>query len=437
MSDDFDQDKQGNSYAHTQDHNARIEQLLESGELPDDPAEIEALLGAETLDKTSSDDPAGSGDEASGTDDPPKQDDTSGTETDETGTDTGDGGEEPGTGEDPASTAAKPDDGETSTPEGSGESRQETGDDGTGTSEGDDKPEGVATRNGKNVIPYGVLESERRANKELKQQLKARDEELKRLRSADQPPSSGDQQSAKAALDQAEQQQQSLFDRYGIDKTALPMNEDGSLNLDSLRDEYPDEFVNILQAQNQLISGLSKQVDELTKTSRQLTEREEALLQESLQDAIDMTPELAAAQAKGGRRWAIAQSIDNTLREDEEWENVPIRIRFAEVAHLMKGGDPRTPTDVEKALISPPRESGQPPKEPGQDKGKAGDPRTEADRKLAENSESTAPQTHSDLPAGSAPAQSGLDNLDTMDPLQIEEAMERMGSDEFLNRMLR
>src|SRR5690606_9117188 len=137
---------------------------------------------------------------------------------------------------------------------------------------------------------------------------------------------------------------------------------------------------------------LSKTVEQLADQAEQQAAREARLIGDSVQDAIDATPGLAAIQAAGGPRWELARSYDRQLREDPTWQAVPMRVRFAEVDHVIRGGDPRTPDQVLAALSTAAPAAA--PKKPDP-ASQPGNPQERAAQILRESAgDGTAPSTH-------------------------------------------
>lgn len=299
------------------------------------------------------------------------------------------------------------------------------------------EPEGVLLKDGKHVAPYTVLKNtreqlreERARREEAEQRLQEHEEKLRRV--------AQDQENAQEKLGSAQAKQDNLLSRFGIERQDLPVNEDGTLDVETLRGEYPDNVVDLLAATNQIIVGLTKEIDDLNASRQEQEYRERNLRQQTVQDAIDATPELAEIQSEGGRRWNIARSIDRELREDPDWATAPMRVRFAEVAHLMKGGKPRTVQEAELAFEQA-RQTGpsSPTTKSDSPASQAGNPQERADQRLREQSHDAGPTTHTDLPAGERPSPGGLDQLQNMDPIQLEKMLENAeDQDAVLNRLL-
>lgn len=407
--------------------NRRLEEMLESGNLPDDMQDLEAQLGYDSNSKEEGDDSQASG----GSSEQAGQGET----------DDGKGGEQTAgqqnrdeAGQQQSSTQSA-DDEKTANPDDpeKGQKADEKADQSTADSEKPSgepaaqdeqgkEPDGVLTRDGKHVIPFSVLEQTRRRNQELEQ-------ELEQLRASSQQ-SDQDRARAQQDLDRAENRQQNVLDKHDIDAGEIPTKDDGTYDLESLREHYPSEVVDVLAATNQQMVALRRQVETLEQEREAQAQRERELAKQSIQESIDAIPELAEVQAEGGRRWNMAIAVDNDLRQDADWSQTSNRLRFQEVVHLMNGGRPRTPAEVEAAMQSADQQS---TREPSPE-----DPRKRADERVQQQAgDRSPPPTHSDLPAGQRPAQSGLERLEGMDATQLEKEFEGTDDpDELINRML-
>lgn len=410
--------------------------LADRDDLPEDFEELERLMGFDSNNKANVADDKDAADDSTATpDDKAKQDVASpdaaadGADKDHADPDA-----------DANAAAAKPDAGEPSGPDKKPEgeaAKADAGNEAAAKPDDERKPDGVATRDGKHVIPYTVLESERRKAAEaverattVEERNRALEEELRILRQQSSQVA-GDAKGAQDKLHDAETQQQTLLEKYGIEAKDLPLNADGTLNIEKAREEFSDETVNLLAATTKIIAGLSKTVNELQEDRAQQAGRERQLRAQQIQDLIDDNPDLAELQAEGGRRWTYAQSIDNDLKADPEWKTAPMRVRFAEVAHLVKGGKPRTVEEAEAAMNAAPKSDPKP--DPAS---QAGNAQERAAEKL-KAADAAVPQTHSDLPAGEHAAQHGQEQLESMDVMALEKAFENSNDpDALINKLL-
>jgi hypothetical protein len=155
---------------------------------------------------------------------------------------------------------------------------------------------GVATRDGKHVIPYAVLERERERARELAA-------EVERLKAA-----GATQEEQQSAIE-------AVFSEEELDELS--------------------EFAPAIRKLHDAYTSLAKQVKADTEAKAAAAQRqaqEEADTQAAqLQAAIDATTLLKQWQAKGGGLWADAVALDKQLLADPGWADKPMAARFAEV----------------------------------------------------------------------------------------------------------
>lgn len=406
----------------------RLDEILESGEMPDDMEELESRLGYSSNSKNEGDDTQQASD-----DDSPSEQAGQGETDDETGQQAGESTDDDTRAADDDKTA-DPDNPEKGQ-QADAQADQSTADGGEkpdgepAAQDGERTPDGVLTRDGKHVIPYTVLEQTRQQRQELEERNRQLEQELEQVRQSAQQ-SDQSRVQAQQALDKAEGRQQDVLERHDIQAGDLPKKDDGTFDLESLRQEYPDEVVNVLAANNREVVALRQQVEALERDRQAQAERERQLTRTSIQEQIDSIPELAEVQAEGGRRWKMAVNVDNDLKEDPDWSQTSNRLRFHEVVHLMNGGRPRTPAEAEAAIEA----ANQPPREPSAPV----DPRERADERIQQQAGTrSAPPTHSDLPAGQKPAQSEQERLEQTDVMDLERDFSgATDPDELINRYL-
>lgn len=169
-------------------------------------------------------------------------------------------------------------------------------------------PTGIEAKDGEHVIPYDVLERERKEKAHIKVQLEAserllavRDRQLKRL---------------------------------GVAPEDLPENlQLTDEQLDALADDYPEIGL--------AIRGLVAKVARLEQPQSHEAEPPSP----STGSDTDTHPVLAAIHANealkawhesGGEQWNKAMDIDDQLRADPDWADKPLEARFQEVTRLTK-----------------------------------------------------------------------------------------------------
>ncbi len=261
--------------------------------------------------------------------------------------------------------------------------------------------EGVLAKDGKNVLPYGVLKGAREqaaraaaAAQQLEQQNKQLLEELAALKAGKQTaagqPSAADE--AVMGDDQLAQLLESVPDNIGA---ALKSLVDQSRRL-----------------QQELVEVKSRQDDDI----RQRTETTASRVQE----AIDQRPLLREWQAsEDPTLWQFAQQQDNLLKSLPQWADKPMEERFAE---------------VERIVAMAAGVQVQAPAAPAQKPSLA----AQAAKVVAEKTAAApaVPITHSDLPAGRPAAQSELERVETLDNNALERLFSGAKSMEDIERTL-
>lgn len=248
-----------------------------------------------------------------------------------------------------------------------------------------EKPAGVLAKDGKNLIPFSVLEKTRERAAQLEEAIRAQAEEIERL------------------------------------KAGKASTEDVEL--------FSDEELEAMESDDPVIAKMAKAVLASKKTiealNAKLQEKEQAAVEEestkrrnAVQEAIDANPDLAVwQQADEGtpemERWEYAVKQDAILKDLPKWQGKPLSERYQEVVRLVKEGfgDQVQSTD---------RNGG----------GKKEDPPT---RKPAANRDE-GPTSLSELPGGRAPEGNEL-NIDAIPTFDLAEKVMSM-SDAKLQALL-
>jgi hypothetical protein len=237
----------------------------------------------------------------------------------------------------------------------------------------DQKPEGVLAKDGKNVLPFEVLEGARKRANELQDQLRATSEELQALKD-------GKTAEAQAMLSEEE--------------------------LETIDEELPSV--------GKALRAMQKELVELRRDSKERQEVSEGEAREraaeTIQADIDSIAVLATWQAKANepdtaeaRRWARAVEFDKELQQDSDWKDKPRADRFQEAVRLtqLRFGD----------AIQKQDETPNPPKT---------EPIT------AKKPAKEAPLSLSDMPGGTPP----VTDTKNVDGLSLYAAMDRMSDAE-------
>lgn len=253
---------------------------------------------------------------------------------------------------------------------------------GKGNGEVEDGAAGVLGRDGKTVIPYGVLKGAR----EEAATLRTENEDMRRRIA---------ELEAKGAVTTAQEPTADQEDRIKAEFTSTY-----GMTYDEFKDEFGDDQARIMEAQVKQNVVLKDELAAL-KANRggdpELTEQEKAAL--TVQDAIDANTTLSDWQQNNKAMWAAAKAADRAyLDTDPKYAAMDLRERFNTLIERMGVKQPvnNKPTVDEKA--------------------------EEALRKAAENS--GVPTSLSSFPAGGAPGdQTELAAIERMSVIDLERAM--------------
>jgi hypothetical protein len=184
----------------------------------------------------------------------------------------------------------------------------------------------ILAKNGKDTMPYGVLEGTRNNLNDARSELSTANTRIEELESV---VDGLKQDAGKAANAEKE-----LHD--GKD---APLTADGKLDVEKLREDYDDDLVDIMigmhketQAANEKFDTLSEKFEVVTNKN---VESEEAVQRNSVQEAIDSNAFIAEVQAKGGDDWDTAIAIDKSLRMNPLWKESTYAERYEEIAKQM------------------------------------------------------------------------------------------------------
>lgn len=241
---------------------------------------------------------------------------------------------------------------------------------------------GVATKDGKHIIPYSVLKGERDRAARAEQMARAAEERLAALQAQLAAGSQGANTGEGARTEQQ-----------------AAIGEVSEAELESIKDDFPVVYKAIKAsiAKQQALEGQLRPVEERVRMTQAEREREAA---QTVQDAIDAVPKLAHIQASNHGAFELAKQIDATLRTQAVWADRPLSERFGKVVEMVESAI--GPIDLPGQAQAP----AQPPEQP-----KASlntEELTKAAKAKAVQAAKAAsthvPTSLSDFPAGQAPA---------------------------------
>lgn len=175
-------------------------------------------------------------------------------------------------------------------------------------------PEGIATKDGKHVIPYSVLQSERTRAAQAERELQEARAQLAALQAAatDPKPTAKD---------------------GGADTPEVSKEDEDRLAM--LEEDFPTVAAE-LKATRALVKALEAKLTPLEVSREADAQQRAAQTAMTVQEAIDSVPKLAHIQAANPEAFELAKSFDNTLRERADWADKPMSERFAKVIELVE-----------------------------------------------------------------------------------------------------
>lgn len=265
---------------------------------------------------------------------------------------------------------------------------------------GQAEPEGVATKDGKHVIPYSVLKSERdRASRaeQVAQELKDR---IAALEAQVQQGNQGAKEGEGARTDQP------------IPNASDLSEED----LEALKEDFPTVYKAVMasMAYAKTLEDKLKPVERSVQedaAERVRTERE------TVQEAIDAVPKMAHIQASNAQAFELAKQFDGALRAQANWADKPLAERFNKVIEMVEAA--LGPIDVPGSTPAP-----QP---------SAADLRKAAQATAAQAAKATrtnVPTSLSEFPVGDPAAQDEREAAEQLSPLQLAEKFASMTPDQ-------
>jgi hypothetical protein len=280
-----------------------------------------------------------------------------------------------------------------------------------------DESEGpIVTETGR-VIPYGVLSGTRRQLAKAQENLRlSKDrEEQDQARIAQLE---AELASVRKAAPSKQQQQdvQEIADRAGITDAAGNSIDVTKIDVASLRGEFPAQVVNLLEQFQSALVSQNETISQLRARDHQRTSKETLTEEEQLQADIDAVPFIARLQAdESAHLWNAAVALDKSISADPEWAGKSRIEIFREVARQLGAPD----DEIQAPEATAPTVTKDKPQSPAQVK-------QQVAASLKRAAARSAPNSLSDLPAGSPAAQSEAENIGSMDVVELASKFEKM-----------
>lgn len=252
--------------------------------------------------------------------------------------------------------------------------------------DGEKEPDGILTKDGKHVISYDVLKTEREQRQQAIREAQELRDEVERLKNGTQA------QQAMALSSMTEEQ------------------------LAELKEYFPAQYEAIVSQQASIQAAQQKLASyEQQEAKRQAEAAQKVAL--NVQEEIDNNPTLSHWQRNEPDVWAKCVDLDNQLRADPKTASLSMTERFEKVARAMSQiyGSPIK----EAETTTPPSPA---PKTPG---------KAAASAKPPINS-------LSDIPGGEAPEASEQSRIEDMDSVELGNMLMKMTPEQqtaFLNRI--
>ena len=268
-----------------------------------------------------------------------------------------------------------------------------------GLSDNEDDAAGVATKDGKHVIPYSVLKSERDRASRAEQIAREAQERVAALESQLKAGNQGANNGEGARTDP---QQPTASDLSAED-------------LEALKEDFPTVYKAVM-ASMAAAKALESKLQPVEETVRNAEAERERTAAESVQDAIDSVPKLAHIQATNKDAFELAKQFDATLRTQSAWANKPLNERFAKVAEMVESTI--GPIDLPGSKKASPS---------AEDLAKAAKAKAEQDAKA---SRTNVPTSLSEFPAGQHAAQDEREAAEQLTHQQLAEKFAGMNADQ-------
>ena len=270
-----------------------------------------------------------------------------------------------------------------------------------GQSDNESDAAGVATKDGKHVIPYSVLKSERDRASRAEQLVKEMTDRVTALEQTVQ----SDNQGAKTGESARTTPQTPIASDLSPE------------DMEALKEDFPTVY-KALQATMARAAQLESKLQPVEDSVRSHEAERARSDTETVQDAIDSIPKLAHIQATNAEAFELAKQFDATLRSQTTWAEKPLSERFATITEM-----------VESALgpISLPSTAKPASQTSAVDLKKAAQAKAEQDAKAGRTN---VPTSLSEFPAGQHAAQDEREAAENMSSLQLADKFSGMTPDQ-------
>lgn len=268
-----------------------------------------------------------------------------------------------------------------------------------GLSDNEDDAAGVATKDGKHVIPYSVLKSERDRASRAEQIAR---EAQERVAALEAQLKAGNQGANNGEGARTDPQQPAASDLSAED-------------LEALKEDFPTVYKAVM-ASMAAAKALETKLQPVEESVRSAEAERERSATETVQDAIYSVPKLAHIQATNKDAFELAKQFDATLRTQSAWASKPLSERFAKVAEMVESAI--GPIDLPGSKQASPS---------ADDLAKAAKAKAAQDAKA---SRTNVPTSLSEFPAGQHAAQDEREAAEQLTHQQLAEKFAGMNADQ-------
>lgn len=261
-------------------------------------------------------------------------------------------------------------------------------------------PAGVATKDGKHVIPYSVLKSERDRASRAEQLANEMKERVAALEAQVQQTSQGAKPGESARTNPAEPNASDLSPE----------------DLEALKEDFPTIYKAVTAAMAN-VKALEAKLKPVEENVQQAEADRQRTVAEQVQDAIDSVPKLAHLQSSDKEAFDMAKQFDATLRGQKAWAEKPLAERFTKVVEMVEAA--LGPINVPGMTPPPSQPSAEDLKKAAQAKAAA-----------AAKSAASVPTSLSEFPAGQPPAQDERQAAESLSVLQLADKFASMTPDQ-------
>lgn len=181
------------------------------------------------------------------------------------------------------------------------------------------EPEGIATKDGRHVIPYSVLKSERDRASRAEQLANEMKERLAALEAQAQQGNQGANNGESARTNQQVPEASDLSDD----------------DLEALKEDFPTVY-KVVMASMAKAAALEAKLQPMEASVQEEAAERARSATETVQDAIDSVPKMAHIQATDAQAFTLAKQFDSALREQPNWADKPLSERFAKVIEMVE-----------------------------------------------------------------------------------------------------